>query len=105
MVDPVGDGGLNPARSDAVPESTGGREGGQRETVGLDRRSLRDRRQAYDLNYFDGDGVENRKRHERRRRRVEPRKGWDRISDWTSAMIRSRAQPAFNVVYSLEEAD
>ena len=49
----------------------------------LDRRSGADRRQAYDLDYFPGGGIERRLGKERRRP-DERRDGWVRVSEWSS---------------------
>jgi hypothetical protein len=49
----------------------------------LDRRSGEDRRQAYDLDYFPGGGIERRSGKERRWS-DERRDGWVRVSKWSS---------------------
>jgi hypothetical protein len=49
----------------------------------LDRRSGDDRRQAYDLDYFQT-GKEERRRRQERRQADERRKGCVRVSQWTS---------------------
>ena len=49
-----------------------------------DRRSLKDRRRAHDLDYFLKGGVERRAWKERRSL-VERRSGWFRVSKWASA--------------------
>jgi hypothetical protein len=61
----------------------------KQKSLGLDRRSLEDRRKLYDLNYFLKGGKERRLWKERRKQLVELRKGWVRVSDWTSAMVGS----------------
>lgn len=76
---------------------------GQRKSVGMDRRSLNNRRLAYNLNYFADSGVERRKWKERRRELVEPRKAWVRVTDWTSAMVGFQRQPGFSDrIYNIE---
>ena len=78
----------------------------QRKTARIDRRSLNDRRRAHDLDYFTDGGVERRKWWERRHRLVEPRKGWDRVSDWTSAVIGYRRRPTVSDrVYKIDEEE
>ena len=53
-----------------------------------DRRSGKDRRQSYDLNYFLQGGVERRKRvDDRRTPFLERRKGWVRINPWRSVYV------------------
>ena len=49
----------------------------------LDRRCGEDRRQAYDLDYFPGGGIERRSGRERRLN-GERRNGWVRVSPWSS---------------------
>jgi len=49
----------------------------------LDRRSGEDRRQAYELDYFPGGGIERRSGKERRWP-DERRDGWIRVSTWSS---------------------
>ncbi len=49
----------------------------------LDRRSGEDRREAYDLDYFQNDGVERRNKTERRRP-DERRENCFRVSQWSS---------------------
>jgi len=61
----------------------------KQKSLGLDRRSLEDRRKLYHLTYFLKGGKERRFWKERRKQLVELRKGWVRVSDWTSAMISS----------------
>jgi hypothetical protein len=76
----------------------------ERKTVGVDRRALNDRRRAHDLNYFTDGGEERRRWQERRYQLVEPRKGWVRVSDWTSAVVGFRFRPTFSEnVYKIEE--
>lgn len=55
---------------------------------GVDRRSGEDRRQAYDLDHFLQGGQERRHWVERRWRK-EMRKGWIRISKWSSVDPRT----------------
>ncbi len=50
---------------------------------GPDRRSGVDRRQVYDIQYFQHDGIERRCRPEQRTSH-ELRKGWVRITQWSS---------------------
>jgi hypothetical protein len=49
----------------------------------LDRRSAEDRRQFYDLDYFQNGGLERRRRNDRRQH-GERRKNFVRVSDWSS---------------------
>lgn len=49
----------------------------------IDRRSGEDRRGAYDLDYFEQDGIERRKKGERRTR-DERRDQCTKVSDWSS---------------------
>ncbi|MDP2646039.1 MAG: hypothetical protein Q8P24_13960 [Desulfobacterales bacterium] len=58
-----------------------------RQVKGVDRRVPSDRRGAHDLNYFTAGGGEQRAWRERRQQLVEARKGWQRVSDWTSAVV------------------
>jgi len=105
-VDSDRDGDLDGIDGDAESEPVDDHGSGRGEIRGVDRRSLRDRRRAYDLNYFASDGVERRKWKERRRRRVEPRRGWIRISDWTSAMVGSGLRPdELKKVYKIDDGD
>ena len=78
----------------------------QRKYTGIDRRSPIDRREAYNLNYFEEDGAERRKGRERRRQTKEPRRGWVRISDWTSAAI-GRSIPTVDspMIYRIDEGE
>ena len=50
----------------------------------LDRRSSEDRRQHYSLAYFNRGGRERRIEDTERRKRSERRKGYVRISNWSS---------------------
>ncbi len=49
----------------------------------IDRRTEKDRRKGYDLNYMIQGGVERRKIKERRSP-IERRDGWIRVSEWHS---------------------
>jgi hypothetical protein len=49
----------------------------------VDRRSGEDRRQVYDADYFQNDGLERRSVKERRQR-YERRKDYTRVSEWSS---------------------
>ena len=49
----------------------------------LDRRSGDDRREAYDLDYFQS-GKEERRKGQERRQAAERREGCVRVSQWTS---------------------
>jgi hypothetical protein len=60
----------------------------RKERSGIDRRSGKDRRDAYDLDYFLKGGKERRRWVERRWRK-ELRKGWIRISRWSSVDLSS----------------
>lgn len=53
---------------------------------GFDRRLEEDRRDVYDLNYFEAGGVERRRREERRHS-TEKRSGWQRVSHWSSVPV------------------
>lgn len=53
---------------------------------GFDRRLEEDRREVYDLNYFESGGNERRRRTERRHRE-EKRRGWQRVSRWSSVPV------------------
>ena len=53
---------------------------------GFDRRLDEDRRDVYDLNYFEAGGDE-RRRLEERRRSGEKRNGWQRVSQWSSVPV------------------
>lgn len=78
----------------------------QRQLVGIDRRALNDRRRAHNLNYFADSGLERRKPRERRCELIEPRKGWVRVSDWTSAMVGFRFKPRLSDrIYKIEEGE
>ena len=57
---------------------------GQRSLI--ERRIRKDRRHAYDLNYFNKNGIERRKGDERRRL-LEKRKGWVRAEKWRSVFV------------------
>ena len=52
----------------------------------LDRRSGEDRRQAYDLDYFPGGGIERRSGKDQRRP-DERRDRWVRVSPWSSVCV------------------
>ena len=52
----------------------------------LDRRSGSDRREAYDLDYFDQDGAERRS-GKKRRQQNERRCQCVRVSEWSSVCI------------------
>ena len=65
------------------------KKGAEKKSLGLDRRSLEDRRKAYNLNYFLKGGKEKRHWKEQRKQLIELRKGWVRVTDWTSAMVGS----------------
>ena len=53
----------------------------------FDRRRLDSRRTVYSLDYFVKGGVERRKYTDRRKSRLDRRKGWIRISKWSSIFI------------------
>ena len=57
------------------------------ERTSVDRRSVVDRRVAYNLDYFQIGGLERRKGKERRLQ-LERRDGWIRILMWTSVNIK-----------------
>ncbi|MBW1892792.1 MAG: hypothetical protein JRF40_02200 [Deltaproteobacteria bacterium] len=52
----------------------------------IERRIRKDRRSAYDLNYFNKNGIERRKGDERRRL-LEKRNGWVRAEKWRSVFV------------------
>lgn len=54
----------------------------------IDRRSEKDRRREYDLEYMDDGGVE-RRRMEERRLKKERRAGWLRVGDWYSICLQA----------------
>ena len=51
---------------------------------GVDRRSGEERRKVYSFDYFSKGGVERRHFKERRSKK-ERRRGWIRVSDWSSS--------------------
>ncbi len=53
---------------------------------GFDRRLEEERRDVYDLNYFEEGGDERRRRRERRHS-GEKRNGWQRVSQWSSVPV------------------
>lgn len=53
---------------------------------GFDRRAEEERRDVYDLNYFENGGAERRRIAERRRNN-EMRTGWQRVSQWSSVPV------------------
>ncbi len=57
--------------------------------ISLDRRiELDDRRKIYSIDYFSINDVERRKgSHERRRKLLERRNGWIRVSQWSSVHV------------------
>jgi len=59
----------------------------------FDRRRLDNRRSLYSLNYFAKGGVERRKSADRRKGRFDRRKGWTRISQWSSIFIDRNSEP------------
>jgi hypothetical protein len=59
-----------------------------RRTEVMDRRSGKDQRQVYSLDYFLSGGIERRGTQERRTERREMRRGWVRISKWNSACLQ-----------------
>ena len=54
---------------------------------GPDRRRERDRRQVYDIRYFRHGGIERRSRRPEPRTSRELRKGWVRITQWSSFFL------------------
>lgn len=58
-----------------------------------DRRSGKDRRDAYSLDYFLEGGAE-RRRFVERRWRAEMRKGWVRVSQWRSKRVDDDSEPS-----------
>lgn len=55
----------------------------------IDRRSSEDMRKVHSLDYFNNDGIENRK-HMERRKRGERRSEWTRVSKWCSVYVDKR---------------
>jgi hypothetical protein len=58
-----------------------------RRSSSVDRRRLENRRKVYSLDYFSKGGAERRKLKDRRRRLRDRRKGWVKVSDWSSIYI------------------
>ena len=52
----------------------------------LDRRSGKDRREAYSITYFSNGGLERRQEKDRRTR-GERREGWVSVSEWSSICL------------------
>ena len=59
----------------------------------FDRRRLDSRRAVYSLDYFAKGGVERRKNTDRRKSHLDRRKGWIRISKWSSIFIDRKSEP------------
>lgn len=59
----------------------------------FDRRRLDSRRTVYSLDYFAKGGVERRTIADRRQSHRDRRKGWTRISKWSSIFIDSDPEP------------
>jgi hypothetical protein len=66
---------------------------GENKRSAKDRRSDNERRDTYDLDYFLDGGIERRRFNERRWR-AEMRKGWVRVSRWSSKKAREDGVPA-----------
>jgi hypothetical protein len=64
----------------------------------LDRRSGEDRREAYDLDYFELGGIERRKRGERRSK-DERRRQCKKVSDWSSVCPPTKVNRKIEVNY------
>ena len=62
---------------------------------GMDRRSGEDRRKVYSFDYFAGGGKE-RRRFRDRRSRMERRRGWVRVTEWSSAPTDPRRAQSNN---------
>jgi len=60
----------------------------------FDRRRLDSRRKVYSLDYFAKGGAERRKKADRRKSRLDRRKGWAKISKWSSIFLDSNSEPA-----------
>jgi len=58
----------------------------EKRVSGTDRRSQKDRRRIYDLDYFFNGGVERRSWLERRSQ-AERRVGWERVNRWASRLM------------------
>lgn len=66
---------------------------GENKRAPRDRRCGADRRDVYHIDYFLKGGLE-RRRFVERRMRAEMRKGWVRVSRWSSKEIESDVAPA-----------
>jgi len=64
-----------------------------RRSSSTDRRRLENRRKVYSLDYFSRGGLERRKMRDRRMRQRDRRKGWEKVSDWSSIYIDPDANP------------
>jgi len=90
-------------QTDAEPQVPSSPVNSRRQYSSIDRRSPIDRRQTHKLSYFEENGVERRKGRERRQQVREPRRGWVRVSDWTSAVVGRPFPPvASSVVYTID---
>jgi hypothetical protein len=58
----------------------------------IDRRSGKDRRRVYNLDYLSGGGLERRSWKERRSH-TERRKDWLRVEEWSSVLLEESKQP------------
>ena len=55
----------------------------------IDRRSGEDRRNVYDYEYWESEGIERRTKKDRRQPK-ERRNNWVRVSEWSSVCIRDK---------------
>lgn len=64
----------------------------KRKSTSVDRRRIDGRRRVYSLDYFAKGGVERRKTTDRRKQLIDRRKGWVRVSRWSSVFVDSNSE-------------
>lgn len=65
---------------------------GLKKRSAIDRRTGDDRRQVYNMDYFQAFGIERRLNVEGRRNNLEEsRKNWVRVTRWSSVYVKSKA--------------
>lgn len=64
----------------------------KRKSTCVDRRRIDSRRKIYSLDYFAKGGLERRKKTDRRMGQNDRRKGWVRVSRWSSIFADSDAE-------------